>query len=83
MTVFIKDESELNGTKVRGIIVIDAIFQKYSDAAKIEEILVQAGKFVASQMPDDCHAVARDSKLTSRRGVNKRVDLQTMKFRAN
>jgi hypothetical protein len=83
MTVYIEDESELSGTKVRGILVLDAVFQKYSDAGKIEKLLEHAAKFIESQMPEGCHAVASDSKLTERRGVNKRVDIQTMKFRTS
>ena len=83
MNVYIEDESELSGTKVRGILVLDAVFQKYSDAGKIENLLEQAAKFIESQMPDGCHAVASDSKLAERRGAHKRIDIQAMKFRNN
>ena len=83
MNVYIEDESKLNGTKERGILVLDAVYEKYSDAVKIENLLEQAAKFIESQMSGGCHAVASDSKLTERRGANKRVDIHTMKFRNN
>ena len=83
MNIFLEDEKSLDGHKVRGIIAFDAVYKQFSDAAKIEEILSQAEKFIASQLPEDCHAVASDSKLTPRRGSNKRLDLQRMKFRSN
>ena len=33
MNIFIEDEKKIEGHKVRGIITIDAIYQKFSDAA--------------------------------------------------
>ncbi len=83
MNIFIEDEKKIKGHKVRGIITIDAIYQNFSDAAEIEDILVQAEKIIASLIPKNCHAVAADSTLNPRRGSNKRVDLQKMKFRSN
>ena len=80
MNVIIEDETKITGHKVRGIIVLDAIYQKFSDAAQMEDMLVQVEKIIASIIPENCHAVAVDSKLTARRGSNQRVDLQTMKF---
>ena len=83
MIIFIEDEKKIEGHKVRGIITIDAIYQKFSDAADIEDILVQAEKIIAALIPKNCHAVATDSTLNTRRGSNQRVDLQKMKFRSN
>ena len=83
MNVIIEDENKVEGHKVRGIIVLDAIYQKFSDAAQMEDMLVKVEKIIASIIPENCHAVATDSKLTARRGSNQRVDLQKMKFRSN
>ena len=83
MNVIIEDETKITGHKVRGIIVLDAIYQKFSDAAQMEDMLVQVEKIIASIIPKNCHAVATDSTLNTRRGSNQQVDLQKMKFRSN
>ena len=82
MLIHLEDETNINGKKVRGLIVFDAVYEKFSDAVKLQEVLIQAQKFIVSQLPDGCTAVASDSDLNDRRGVNKRVDLRNVKLRS-
>ena len=83
MLIHVNDETQIKGKKVRGLIVFDAVYEKFADAVELQKILIQAQKFIASQLPEGCTAIASDSDFNDRRGANKRVDLRNVKLRSS